>query len=98
MIVGELFRQSPEEGNRKTPRATLRIGTVCGHKVGLRGRVRIRTGGHLCDWVLGVYFSGYRMPESFKAFCRIVSLTAAKTKRIFEVSVAWVRLKGKGGK
>ena len=44
------------------------------------------------------YFSGYRMPESFKAFCRIVSLTAAKTKRIFDVSVAWVRLKGKEGR
>lgn len=44
---------------------------------------------------MGVYFSSYRIPESFKAFCRIVSLTAAKTKRIFEVSVAWVRLKGK---
>lgn len=32
------------------------------------------------------------MPESFKAFCRMVSLTAAKTRRIFEVSVACVRL------
>lgn len=32
------------------------------------------------------------MPESFSAFCKIVSLTAAKTKRIFEVSVACVRL------
>jgi hypothetical protein len=35
----------------------------------------------------------YRMPESFSAFCSIVSLTAAKTSRIFEVSVACVRLK-----
>jgi hypothetical protein len=32
------------------------------------------------------------MPESFKAFCRIVSLTAAKTRRMLVVSVAWVRL------
>ena len=32
------------------------------------------------------------MPESFRAFCRMVSLTAAKTKRILVVSVAWVRL------
>lgn len=32
------------------------------------------------------------MPESFSAFCRMVSLTAAKTSRMFEVSVAWVRL------
>jgi hypothetical protein len=36
--------------------------------------------------------SDYRMPESFNAFCSIVSLTAAKTSRIFEVSVACVRL------
>jgi hypothetical protein len=32
------------------------------------------------------------MPESFSAFCRMVSFTAAKTRRIFEVSVACVRL------
>lgn len=32
------------------------------------------------------------MPESFNAFCRMVSFTAAKTSRIFEVSVACVRL------
>jgi hypothetical protein len=32
------------------------------------------------------------MPESFKAFCNMVSLTAAKTRRIFDVSVAWVKL------
>jgi hypothetical protein len=34
----------------------------------------------------------YRIPESLSAFCRIVSLTAAKTSRIFVVSVACVRL------
>ena len=34
----------------------------------------------------------YRMPESARALCRIVSLTAAKTSRMFDVSVAWVRL------
>lgn len=34
----------------------------------------------------------YRIPESFNAFCSIVSLTAAKTSRTFEVSVACVRL------
>jgi hypothetical protein len=34
----------------------------------------------------------YKMPESFKAFCNIVSLTAAKTSRMFDVSVACVRL------
>jgi len=33
-----------------------------------------------------------RMPESFRAFWRIVSFTAAKTSRIFDVSVACVRL------
>lgn len=32
------------------------------------------------------------MPDSISAFCSIVSLTAAKTSRILEVSVAWVRL------
>ena len=37
----------------------------------------------------------YRIPESFKAFCKIVSLTAAKTSRMLVVSVAWVRLKVK---
>jgi hypothetical protein len=35
----------------------------------------------------------YKMPESFRAFWRMVSLTAAKTSRIFDVSVACVRLK-----
>lgn len=35
----------------------------------------------------------YRIPESFNAFCRIVSFTAAKTRRIFDVSVACVRLR-----
>jgi hypothetical protein len=33
----------------------------------------------------------YRMPESFKAFCNIVSFTAANTSRIFVVSVACVK-------
>ncbi len=35
------------------------------------------------------------MPESASALWRIVSLTAAKTRRIFEVSVAWVRLQNR---
>jgi hypothetical protein len=35
-----------------------------------------------------------RMPESLRAFCSMVSLTAAKTSRIFDVSVACVRLGG----
>ena len=34
----------------------------------------------------------YRMPESASALCKIVSLTAAKTSLIFDVSVACVRL------
>jgi hypothetical protein len=34
----------------------------------------------------------YRIPESLRAFCSIVSLTAAKTSLIFDVSVACVRL------
>lgn len=34
------------------------------------------------------------MPESAKALWRMVSLTAAKTSRMFEVSVACVRLWG----
>ena len=36
--------------------------------------------------------SAHSMPESASALWRIVSLTAAKTRRIFEVSVAWVKL------
>lgn len=32
------------------------------------------------------------MPDSFSAFCNIVSLTAANTRRMLEVSVACVRL------
>jgi len=36
--------------------------------------------------------SNYRIPESLSAFCNIVSLTAAKTSRMFVVSVACVRL------
>ena len=35
----------------------------------------------------------YRMPESRSAFCKIVSLTAAKTRRMLPVSVACVRLR-----
>ena len=34
----------------------------------------------------------YNIPESLRAFCNIVSLTAAKTSRMLEVSVACVRL------
>lgn len=34
----------------------------------------------------------HKIPESFRAFCRIVSFTAANTRRIFVVSVACVRL------
>lgn len=34
----------------------------------------------------------HKIPESLRAFCRIVSLTAAKTSRMFDVSVACVRL------
>jgi len=36
---------------------------------------------------------GYRTPASRRAFCRIVSLTAAKTRRILLVSVACVKLR-----
>lgn len=34
----------------------------------------------------------HKIPESFRAFCRIVSFTAANTRRMFVVSVACVRL------
>jgi len=33
-----------------------------------------------------------RIPESLRAFCSMVSFTAAKTRRMFDVSVACVRL------
>jgi hypothetical protein len=36
--------------------------------------------------------AGYKMPDSARALCRMVSLTAAKTSRMLDVSVAWVRL------
>jgi hypothetical protein len=36
------------------------------------------------------------MPESLSAFCSIVSLTAANTSRMFDVSVACVRLAWSG--
>ena len=35
----------------------------------------------------------HRIPDAFRAFCIIVSFTAANTSRIFVVSVACVRLK-----
>ena len=35
----------------------------------------------------------YKIPDAFKAFCIIVSFTAANTSRIFVVSVACVRLR-----
>jgi hypothetical protein len=40
----------------------------------------------------GVQRKHYSIPESLSAFCRIVSLTAAKTSRMFFVFVAWVTL------
>jgi len=42
-------------------------------------------------WAVRQWMS-YNMPESLSALCKIVSLTAANTRRIFEVSVACVRL------
>ena len=36
--------------------------------------------------------SSHSMPESANALCRIVSFTAANTRRMFDVSVACVRL------
>ena len=34
----------------------------------------------------------HKMPDSMRAFCRMVSFTAANTNRILEVSVACVKL------
>jgi len=42
----------------------------------------------------GLGFLVYKMPESARALCRMVSLTAAKTRRMLDVSVACVRLEG----
>lgn len=55
-----------------------------GALIGRTPRRRGSRGVMLCD--------NHSMPESLSAFCSIVSLTAAKTSRIFEVSVACVRL------
>lgn len=46
------------------------------------------------ETVKGMVGRRYNIPESFRAFCSIVSLTAAKTSRMLEVSVACVRLAG----
>jgi hypothetical protein len=40
---------------------------------------------------MGIFF--YKMPESFKAFCNMVSLMAANTSRMLDVSVACVKLR-----
>lgn len=47
-----------------------------------------------CRFVTMLAWKGFAhsMPESAKALWRMVSLTAAKTSRMFEVSVACVRL------
>jgi hypothetical protein len=46
-------------------------------------------------WDAGCRFGGYyRTPASRRAFVRIVSLTAAKTRRMLLVSVACVKLHG----
>ncbi len=45
------------------------------------------------DVIMMAVGKDHRMPESFNAFCNIVSLTAAKTSLMFEVSVACVRLR-----
>lgn len=47
--------------------------------------------GELCDIEVDRIQPRYRIPESFSALFRIVSLTAAKTSRMFDVSVACVK-------
>jgi hypothetical protein len=54
---------------------------------GSRSRWKGKLGGRL-----GSGGSGYSTPASRRAFWRIVSLTAAKTRRMFPVSVACVKL------
>lgn len=58
--------------------------------VGIDGGTRIHSGRGSDKAAEG----DYRIPESFRAFCNIVSLTAANTSRIFDVSVACVKLEG----
>lgn len=43
--------------------------------------------------LVGVKNRLHKMPESLSALLRIVSLTAANTNRMLDVSVAWVRLR-----
>jgi hypothetical protein len=45
-----------------------------------------------CSRGRDVFGDHHKMPESFNEFWRMVSFTAANTRRIFEVSVACVRL------
>lgn len=69
--------------------------------VGVDGGTRVRNfeGGALVgprpsgrQRTVDVVWTNHNMPESLSAFCSIVSLTAANTSRIFDVSVACVRL------
>lgn len=59
------------------------------------GRRSMHSGRRVAPGTVGGWMGRrYNMPESFKAFCSMVSLTAAKTSRMLEVSVACVRLGG----
>jgi hypothetical protein len=62
----------------------------CRDLSGLEGRYGQRH--HFVGLARSTASSHYRIPESFKAFCSMVSFTAAKTSRIFDVSVACVKL------
>jgi hypothetical protein len=75
------------EGSLTTPRQHLRMITMHYMTPDAKGnsmqRQTVRK--RMSSWL-------HNIPESFRAFCRMVSLTAANTRRIFVVSVACVRL------
>ncbi len=74
---------------RRKGRKKSRWGAICtGFVFSSLVSLVVRWGSH------GLGFLVYKMPESARALCRMVSLTAAKTRRMLDVSVACVRLEG----
>jgi hypothetical protein len=74
-----------------------RVLCMCGWRVACEGGGRSTSGYSEAVCLALKYnvhrgFEDHRMPESLSAFCSIVSFTAAKTRRMFDVSVACVRL------
>jgi hypothetical protein len=66
------------------------------------GAIRIQSTRDIKEQVRIEYRDGHgaryhRIPDSLRAFCRIVSLTVTKTSLMLDVSVAWVILHSHAG-